>query len=102
VATHSPWLPESPRPHRAEFVNHPLHGRLYRTGDVCRYSFRRAKYCGRIDTQVKIHGYRIELEAIESYLSLCAGGDGRLQGAGTGAEQQLVAFRPLEGADPRR
>ena len=41
-------------------------GRIYRTGDLGRVDAAgRIEYHGRIDTQVKIHGYRIELTEIE-------------------------------------
>ncbi|MFI0372944.1 Pls/PosA family non-ribosomal peptide synthetase [Actinomadura sp. 1N219] len=45
-------------------------GRIYRTGDLGRISgYGEIEYHGRIDTQVKIKGYRIELTEIESVLS---------------------------------
>ncbi|MFN5662539.1 MAG: amino acid adenylation domain-containing protein [Planctomyces sp.] len=45
-------------------------GRAYRTGDLARREpDGRLQYLGRIDAQVKIHGYRIELEAIEARLA---------------------------------
>lgn len=53
----------------AAFIQHPVYGRLYRTGDMG--AFRRDGYIdilGRIDTQVKINGFRIELGEIESVL----------------------------------
>jgi non-ribosomal peptide synthetase-like protein len=77
-----------------KFVNHPLYGRIYRTGDlVRRLPSGELMYCGRLDTQVKIHGYRIELEAIESHLSQCDGVEmAACKVQGTGAEQRLVAF----------
>jgi len=57
-----------------KFPIHPTLGRIYRTGDLVR---RKAdgdlEYLGRIDAQIKLRGYRIELEAIESCLTQCAG-----------------------------
>lgn len=57
-----------------KFPIHPTFGRIYRTGDLVR---RNAdgdfEYLGRIDAQIKLRGYRIELEAIESYLTQCSG-----------------------------
>jgi acyl-coenzyme A synthetase/AMP-(fatty) acid ligase/acyl carrier protein len=54
---------------REKFVADSAGGRLYRSGDLAR---RRVdgvyELLGRIDDQVKINGYRIELSAIESVL----------------------------------
>lgn len=53
----------------AAFTEHPVYGRIYRTGDMG--VFRRGGYIdilGRTDTQVKINGFRIELGEIESVL----------------------------------
>jgi amino acid adenylation domain-containing protein len=44
--------------------------RLYRTGDLARYLPDGViEYLGRIDHQIKLHGFRIELEEIEAVLS---------------------------------
>jgi non-ribosomal peptide synthetase-like protein len=49
-------------------ANNPS-GRIYRTGDVGRINDEgEIEYLGRIDTQVKLRGYRIELTEIESVL----------------------------------
>src|SRR6185295_7500988 len=47
--------------------------RLYRTGDLARYrADGSVEYLGRLDQQVKLRGYRIELAEIEAALSLHA------------------------------
>ncbi len=49
-------------------------GRLYRTGDLVRFNDEgNLVYVGRIDNQVKIKGFRIELDEVEVILSQCAG-----------------------------
>ncbi|MFH2064712.1 MAG: amino acid adenylation domain-containing protein [Pseudomonadota bacterium] len=55
------------------FIHNPfsdqLNARLYRTGDLARYfPDGTIGYVGRDDHQVKIHGYRIELEEIEAVI----------------------------------
>jgi len=58
----------------AKFVDDPVRGRMYRTGDLVREnSAGDLEYLGRIDAQVKLRGYRVELEAVEACLSRCAG-----------------------------
>ncbi len=55
----------------ADFLNLPNNtsGRIYRTGDLGRINAKgEIEYLGRIDTQVKLRGYRIELTEIESVL----------------------------------
>jgi amino acid adenylation domain-containing protein len=50
-------------------IPHLEKGTLYRTGDYARYLPNRGiDFLGRMDHQVKINGYRIELEEIESQL----------------------------------
>jgi len=45
--------------------------RLYRTGDMVRYSEEGLlEFLGRMDFQVKVRGYRIELQEIEAALLL--------------------------------
>ena len=77
------------------FIEHPICGRIYRTGDlVSRRADGTLIYRGRIDTQVKLRGHRVELSEIETHL--CALDEIResvcvvIKGA-TGA-QTLVAF----------
>lgn len=56
------------------FPQHPVLGRIYRTGDLATREPSGSFFChGRIDGQVKIRGYRVELEAIETRLSECPG-----------------------------
>ena len=48
--------------------------KMYRTGDLVRWNEDGLlEYIGRIDNQVKLHGYRIELEEIENKISHCSG-----------------------------
>ncbi|MCP5002452.1 MAG: amino acid adenylation domain-containing protein, partial [Planctomycetes bacterium] len=55
-----------------KFVGNPFNSgsKLYRTGDLARWrSDGTIEYLGRIDSQVKIHGFRVELGEIESQLN---------------------------------
>ena len=48
------------------FIEHQTFGRLYQTGDLARYRDNGVLEClGRIDNQVKVRGYRIELDEVE-------------------------------------
>jgi non-ribosomal peptide synthetase-like protein len=59
-----------------ETANDPTYHRLYHTGDLCRFNTDGCmEYLGRIDLQVKLRGYRIEIEEIESVLQTYPGVD---------------------------
>ncbi|MDX7999530.1 amino acid adenylation domain-containing protein [Xenorhabdus sp. Reich] len=48
--------------------------KLYRTGDLARYlPDGNLLFLGRRDQQIKLHGYRIELEEVEAQLTACQG-----------------------------
>ena len=48
--------------------------KMYRTGDLVRWNEEGLlEYIGRIDNQIKLYGYRIELEEIETKISHCLG-----------------------------
>ncbi len=53
-----------------KFISHPRFGRLYRTGDKCRIDIetQRVHFLGRIDTQLKVRGHRVEAQAVEDIL----------------------------------
>ncbi|KAI9371442.1 hypothetical protein BJX61DRAFT_543693 [Aspergillus egyptiacus] len=58
------WLTKLRRPGNA--------GRLYRTGDLVQYTDDGGiRYMGRKDTQIKLHGQRIELSHVEHHVRLC-------------------------------
>ena len=48
--------------------------KMYRTGDLVRWNFQgELEYIGRIDKQIKLRGFRIEIGEIESALTQCEG-----------------------------
>jgi D-alanine--poly(phosphoribitol) ligase subunit 1 len=51
---------------RKAFFQSDAYGRGYHTGDKGYLKNGMLYYCGRIDLQIKLHGYRIELEDIEN------------------------------------
>ncbi|MFI5214384.1 MAG: amino acid adenylation domain-containing protein, partial [Gemmatimonadales bacterium] len=89
----------------SRFPHHPELGRLYRTGDlVHRGEDGSFIYYGRLDAQVKLRGYRVELGAIESALAGCSG----VLAAACAVQEEsgrqtLVAFVvPADAASPPR
>lgn len=69
-------------------------GRVYRTGDlVSRRSDGEFLYHGRIDTQVKLRGYRLELTSIESHLCQILGvKSAACKVQSSQSKQSLIAF----------
>ena len=87
----------------ASFPNHPRLGRIYRTGDLAHREPDGAFVAhGRIDSQVKVRGYRIELEAVEACLARCPGvREAAVRVQGDGAAQVLAAHvAPVDGEIP--
>ena len=86
-----------------KFVEHREFGRIYRTGDLAhRSSDGNIYFHGRIDSQIKLRGYRIELEAIETTLAQMSGireAACRLQTIG-GRDELAAHIVPLNSADP--
>ncbi|WP_349780591.1 amino acid adenylation domain-containing protein [Xanthomonas sp. WHRI 7065] len=82
-----------------QFVDDPfvrgVTGRMYRTGDLGRWlPSGHVEFCGRRDSQVKLRGYRIELEEIEAHLAAIAAVEAaavRLEQTGANS-QRLVAY----------
>jgi amino acid adenylation domain-containing protein/FkbM family methyltransferase len=68
--------------------------RLYRTGDVVRWtSAGELEYLGRVDRQVKLRGYRVELGEIEAALRRQAGvRDAAVTVRGEESQRRLVAY----------
>lgn len=77
-----------------KFPTHPRLGRIYRTGDLVHRAMDDSLvYHGRIDSQVKLRGYRVELEAIEARLAECQGvREAACRIQQDGAQQTLAAF----------
>jgi amino acid adenylation domain-containing protein len=79
------------------FVPDPFSGeagaRLYRTGDVARWRGGELEYLGRVDGQVKVRGYRVELGEVEAVLASHPGvREAAAAVKGAGAEARLVGY----------
>jgi non-ribosomal peptide synthetase-like protein len=85
-----------------KFPDHPTLGRIYRTGDLVHAEPDGTLfYHGRIDSQVKVRGYRIELEAIETCLARCDGvREAACRVQGDNAAQAIAAH--IVAVDPSR
>ena len=102
-------LPQSPRAHRREVRARSVRyatarrARLYRTGDRARWrADGTLEYLGRIDNQVKLRGFRVELGEIETALAQQPGVQSAvvLVREDTPGDQRLVAYCiPVPGAD---
>ena len=58
------------------FVAHPFnqHKKVYRTGDLGKWlPDGNLEFIGRIDQQIKIRGYRVELMEVEGFIASCSG-----------------------------
>ncbi len=79
-----------------KFVDNPFEpgSRMYKTGDLARwFDDGTLQYLGRIDTQVKVRGFRIEIGEIEARLKQHPGIlDNAVVAQGQGASRQLIAF----------
>jgi aryl carrier-like protein len=78
------------------FVRHPETAeRLYRTGDLARFHpAGHIELLGRLDNQVKIHGFRVELEEVEAALGTHSAVTGAAAVATreTGGNRRLIAY----------
>jgi amino acid adenylation domain-containing protein len=85
----------------SQFIADPFQsgGRLYRSGDICRWlPDGQLEYGGRRDDQVKIRGYRVMLSEVSYGLQSAPGvlGVEVLSRADQSGEQQLVAFLRID------
>ena len=80
----------------ASFTEHPVTGeRLYKTGDMAMYrADGNIEFCGRDDGQVKINGFRIELEEINKQI---AEDSAVKQAASVVRGNEIYSFAVLEG-----
>lgn len=82
----------------AAFINHPELGRLYKTGDSGKLnSDGYVEFMGRLDNQVKLNGYRVELSEISAKLLQLDGiADAIVQLTKINGNSHLVAYLVLD------
>lgn len=98
---------QDPEGTAARFVPNPVTGDpedcVYRTGDQGRYlPGGEVTYAGRLDDQVQIRGYRVELGEIQAKLEQCSGVDRALIRATdteAGGTRLVAWYRPRNGAE---
>lgn len=74
---------------RERFIDHPFLGRLYKTGDLGRWhQDGYIEFKGRNDFQVKLNGYRVELEEISAKINQLPG-----------VESAVVKIQSVEGVE---
>lgn len=86
---------QRPELNREKFINNPFaDGQLYRTGDLVRWLPEgQLQYLGRIDLQVKLRGFRIELAEIEAVLlAQPQVREAVVRVNGSGAAAELIAY----------
>jgi amino acid adenylation domain-containing protein/non-ribosomal peptide synthase protein (TIGR01720 family) len=90
----SPGYFNDPERTAERFIRHPITGeRLYRPGDLGRWlADGNMEFRGRIDNQVKINGYRVELGEIESTLMDFGAIKQCLALKSTGEQERLIAY----------
>lgn len=76
---------------RERFVDHPVLGKVYLSGDLARMGPDGIALLGRRDNQVKVHGHRIELDEAEHLFLAAVSGSLKL-GAVACVNGDLVAF----------
>lgn len=84
---------------QASFYQHPSLGRLYKTGDLGRLLDNGTiEFIGRMDTQVKINGYRVEMGDVETAIQQLEGVEEVVVHVATkGQNNALLAFiKPSE------
>ncbi|NRB37084.1 MAG: amino acid adenylation domain-containing protein [Pseudomonadales bacterium] len=86
----------------AAFITHPFKAneKLYRTGDICRWNTQgEIDILGRIDEQIKLRGFRIELDEINRHLGLVEGIKEAAVVVRDTGHQYLAAYIVAEGID---